>query len=208
MKGTAEQKLEAGGHAAWQTGYCSDSTLTSSDCGVGACLSLSPCFLDLLVQQPPLLTQTSLYCCQRAACCGPRCSTSVLAEGLQKQRNRDEVASFPLKHKHTYLHTVNVKVQKELDQEKGRSLLNRSSSFAIYDPENKAIKRFFLEAKTYTSQLKARPFGSTLAEANIPSEEFPKASESSSGRTPVGSSSSSCGDSCIPEYWLSAPSNT
>ena len=46
-------------------------------------------------------------------------------------------------------------------------------------------------------------------EVNVPMEEFLKASASSSGRTAVASSSSSCiCPAGIPGYWLSVPSNT
>lgn len=52
-------------------------------------------------------------------------------------------------------------------------------------------------------------FPQCTAEVHLPTEELRKASASSSGRTPVASSSSSGGcPICIPEYWLSAPSNT
>lgn len=61
----------------------------SSECWAAPCLNVSPCFLDLLVQQLHLLRQIYLYYCQRAACCGPCFSINVLVEGLQKQRNGD-----------------------------------------------------------------------------------------------------------------------
>lgn len=108
--------------------------------------SVSPCSLDPLVRQLLLLRQIYPHCCQRPACCGPCFSTNVLVEGLQNQRERlSQSTSFQLKHKYTYRHKVNTKVQ----DSSSRTDDNFSADFLIcYLQLRKQTPEDLLEAKT------------------------------------------------------------
>lgn len=107
---------------------------------------VSPCSLDPLVRQLPLLRQIYPHCCQRPACCGPCFSANVLVEGLQNQRERlSQSTSFQLKHKYTYRHKVNTKVQ----DSSSRTDDNFSADFLIcYLQLRKQTPEDLLEAKT------------------------------------------------------------